>query len=224
MEFKAAVDEIFGTDFTAGASAVADNVRGGSRRFAASNILDNDYDSYWAVDDGVLAPQVTISLDGPKTFNCVMIQEYIHLGQRITGFDIEALGTDGAWRTIARETTVGYKRLVPVPVTEALAIRINITGSLACPVINKVGLYMDTISGIGPELAADASCTCGDSCDAEIVPASQTLTLDLGETVAAVGFFYAPAEKGKGGCVITYNLEVSADGKSWTTVFSDRMF
>ncbi len=224
MEFKAAVDGIFGVDFAAGASAAADNVRGGSRRFAAANILDDDYDSYWAVDDGVLAPQVTVALDGPKTFNCVMIQEYIPLGQRITDFNVEALGTDGVWRTIARETTVGYKRLIPVPVTEAVAIRINITGSLACPVINKVGLYMDTISGIMPDPDADAACVCGDSCVGETVPASQALALDLGETVAAAGFFYTPAEKGEGGCIVTYNLEVSADGESWTTVFGDKMF
>lgn len=224
MEFRAAVDEIFGTDLAAGATASADNVRGGSRRFAAANILDDDYDSYWAADDGVLAPQVTIALEGPKTFNCVMIQEYIPLGQRITDFNIEALGADGVWRTVARETTVGYKRLVPVPVTEALAIRINITGSLACPVINKVGLYMDTISGVEPGLAADDGCACGESCDGDIVPASQALDLDLGEIMTADGFFYTPAEKGRGGCVITYNLEISADGKSWTTVFSDKMF
>lgn len=46
MELRAAIDEIFSTDLAEGAKAEACCVRGGSKKFAASNILDDDYDSY----------------------------------------------------------------------------------------------------------------------------------------------------------------------------------
>lgn len=218
MEFRDAIDRIFSVDLASGASVEASDVRGSSRRYSDLNLLDDDYDSYWAVDDEVLTPSVTLSFDSPRTFNRIMLQEYIPLGQRVTGFSVESCGLDGEWREIARETTIGYKRIVLVPETEAVALRISINGSLACPVLNKVALYLDRVSGVAPDVQDI------DVPAAEILPCSEAKSLDLGETVSAAGFFYVPADKGKDGCVITYDLEVSDDGKGWTKVFADKMF
>ena len=74
-----------------------------------------------------------------------MIQEYIPLGQRVKSFSIEALDMNGQWKEIANETTIGYKRIVPVAQTTTKKIRINLD-SFASPVINGFGLYMDNIS------------------------------------------------------------------------------
>ena len=52
---------------------------------------------------------------------------------------------DGQWKEIANETTIGYKRIVPVAQTTTKKIRINLD-SFASPVINGFGLYMDNIS------------------------------------------------------------------------------
>lgn len=221
MEFRAAVDEIFAVDLAEGASVEASDERG--CRFSAGNILDDDYDSYWTTADDVLTPSVTLAFDTPRVFNRVMIQEYIPLGQRVTDFIVEAMDTDGNWNMIARETTIGYKRILLIPETEAVALRINISGSFACPALNKVALYLDRISGVTPDAplwAGDAPC----EDNAEILAASEEKVLDLGGKTKASGFFYVPADKGRNGCVITYDLETSIDGHEWTKIFSDKMF
>ena len=222
MAFRAALDYVLSVNYAEGAMISASDVRGDSEMFSPANLLDEDYDSYWAVDDGIMTPYVTLEFDSPRTFNRVMLQEYIPLGQRVYSFTVEAMSEDGQWTEIARETTIGYKRIVLVPQTTAVALRVNITGSLACPVLNRLALYQDNISGLGPE-----GPVAGKDCfipEEYIVPVSEAKVLDLGEVREADGFFYTPADLGQGGCVITYNLEVSLDGNDWTAVFKDRMF
>ncbi len=143
MEFKAALDEIFKVNLADGAKVSATDCRG--KGFKARNILDGDFDSYWATSDGVNKATVTFDLAGEKTFNRVLIQEYIPLGQRVKAFTVEAMGEDGQWKEIARETTIGYKRIVPVSKTTAQKVRINLE-AYASPVINGFGLYDDNIS------------------------------------------------------------------------------
>ncbi len=215
MELRAAIDEIFSTDLAAGASVEACCVRGGSRRYAPANILDADYDTYWATDDDVRKASFTVTLPEARTFNRVQIQEYIPLGQRVAAFSVEALGEDGQWMTIANETTIGYKRIVHTPVTTAVAVRVNIEDALACPVINGFALFMDNIY-VSDE---KANIPVG-----EVKPATEALVLDLGEAKDIRGFTYAPIYKGEGGCIVTYDLEVSADGKKWIKVYEGKMF
>ena len=215
MELRAALDEIFATDLAEGAQAQACCTRGGSRKYDAVNILDGDYDTYWATDDDVLEASFTVTLPQAAEFNRVQIQEYIPLGQRVSAFSIEALGQDGQWRTIARETTIGYKRIVHTPVTTALAVRVNIEEALACPLINGFALYMDDIyvSDEKPHVPTG-----------EVKNADEALMLDLGEVKTVKGFTYAPKHKGEDGCIVTYDLETSKDGIRWTEVFDDKMF
>ena len=216
MEFRAALDDIFAENLAEGAVADATATRGGSRKFAAANLLDGDYDSFWAVDDDVLTPSVTVSFNSPKKFNRVVLQEYIPLGQRIAGFTIEALSRDGLWHNIASGTTVGYKRIVLVPQTEATAVRVNIDEALACPVLNSLAVYQDDIYSGEPETMAVAV--------GEVRPESEPLVADLGEVRELSSFVYAPNDKGRGGCIITYDLLLSSDGENWEKVFSGRMF
>ena len=144
MEFREALEQIFGNDLSSGAKAGASETRG--CRFSASNILDDDYDSYWSTADNVTSASLTVKLEGPKTFNRIMLQEYIPLGQRIAGFNIEALRSDGSWEQIAEGTTIGYKRIIMTDKVTTSAIRINIEKSYACPTLNGFGLYLDEIS------------------------------------------------------------------------------
>ena len=143
MEFRRAIDEIFKDNLADGAKAKASNVRG--RGFGAENILDGNFDSYWATKDGVNEASVTFNLAGEKTFNRVLIQEYIPLGQRVKSFTVEAEGPDGQWKEIARETTIGYKRIVPTEKVTTSKVRVNLV-AFAPVVINGFGLYLDNIS------------------------------------------------------------------------------
>ena len=68
------------------------------------------------------------------------------MGQRVKSFTVEVEGPDGQWKEIARETTVGFKRIVPVETVTTSRIRVSLS-SYAPPVINGFGLYLDEISG-----------------------------------------------------------------------------
>lgn len=139
MEFKAAIDSVFRRNLASGAK-VTGTSRG--RGYSASNILNDDYDSYWAMDDGELSGSLTLELAAPKTFNRIVLQEYIPLGQRICSFRIEVPEGE-EWTEIGRGTTVGYKRILSVPAVTASSVRIVIESALACPTLNGLGLYMD---------------------------------------------------------------------------------
>lgn len=217
MEFRKALDTIFSDDLSSGATASSEEVRGGSRKYSAGNILDGDYDSYWATDDGVTSASVTVSLDGPKTFNRVMLQEYIPLGQRVAAFNVEALSEDGNWNVIAEGTTIGYKRILLTDRTTATAVRVNILRSHACPVLNGFGLFCDDI--LGDSAAWDDAAVTGDT-----YGASEPYILDLGDVKTAEGFYYEPMRKGVNGCIVCYDLEVSTDGKVWEKILENRMF
>lgn len=215
MELRAALDEIFDEDLSAGSVVEADNVRGGSRRFKAQNLLDEDYDRYWAVDDSVTKVSFVVKLPETRTFNRVQLQEYIPLGQRVSSFSIDALDEDGSWRPIAKETTIGYKRIVHVPVTSTCAVRVNIEESEACPVLNGFALYMDEIY----ESHEMSNVPVG-----EVKNSSEPLVADLGEEKDVRGFVYAPKLNGEGGVIVDYQVEISDDGVSWTVISPVLMF
>ena len=146
-DFTAMREAIFGTNLAAGATATSASVRGGYSGYAAANILDGNYDSYFATDDNVKTAEIEISLNGSKTFNRVMLQEYIPLGQRGESFTVQ-VKKNGSWSTWASGTTIGYKRILMGSSVTTDAVRIQIKSALACPVINGFGLYNDTVSGL----------------------------------------------------------------------------
>ena len=57
---------------------------------------------------------------------------------------MEALTADG-WTTVARETTVGFKRIVLLPQVTASAVRIRADECLAKPFLSHISLYQDDI-------------------------------------------------------------------------------
>lgn len=215
MEFRAALDEIFSVDLAAGAEIEAENVRGGARRFSAQNLLHHDYDRYWAVDDDVTKVSLVVTLPEQRTFNRVQLQEYIPLGQRVTAFSIEALDEDGIWQPIARETTIGYKRIVHVPTTTTTAVRVNIEESEACPVLNGFALFMDDVY---------VSYEQSNVLTGMVKSATEPLVLDMVEPALIKGFAYSPKQNGEDGVIVTYRLESSLDGNDWDVLAEEIMF
>ena len=138
-EFTALREKVFQTNLAAGATVEASALRG--KGFEPGRLLDGDYDSYYAAPDGVKEVELTVQLDGEKTFNLLQLQEYIPLGQRIESFSIEVL-QDGAWQNWAHGTTIGYKRILRGPAVHSGALRIKLK-ALACPVLNSLALYCE---------------------------------------------------------------------------------
>ncbi|MBR1405801.1 MAG: alpha-L-fucosidase [Bacteroidales bacterium] len=148
--FKQMRDQVFGTDLAAGAKATASSIRGKDEAsFGPAHLLDGDYDTYFATDDGVKTADITFTLDGSKTFNRVQLQEYIPLGQRVERFEIQ-VRKGGQWSDWGdgEKTTIGHKRIILGSTVTADAVRLKITSALACPVLNGFALYNDTVSGL----------------------------------------------------------------------------
>lgn len=140
LDFAQTVKESFADNLARKAKTEATNVRGNEKTFAASNVTDNNKETYWATDDGVTKASLTVDFGKPVLFNRFMAQEHISLGQRVKSFTLEAFA-DGNWTEIAKATTVGYKRILRFPSVKASKIRFNITDSKSCPLISNIGVY-----------------------------------------------------------------------------------
>ena len=139
-EMMAVIKEDFKTELLTDTEVSADNVRGNSRKYRPAHVIDGDKDTYWATDDGVIKSQLNFKFKSPTPLNRILLQEYIKLGQRIKKFSVEAK-TNGTWRTIANETTIGYKRILRTERVTASQLRINIIEAKGSPVISAIKAY-----------------------------------------------------------------------------------
>jgi alpha-L-fucosidase len=80
-------------------------------------------------------------LGGEKTFNTAMIKEPIKNGQKIESFALDAWD-GGAWREIAKGTTVGWKKLLRFPVVQTTKVRLRILKARAEPGLPEFGLFL----------------------------------------------------------------------------------
>lgn len=135
-----AIDDIFRTDLARRASIEATHIRGNCKNYAAQNAIDGKKNTYWATDDDVRQASLTLSFRRPTTLNRLLLQEYILLGQRVKSFSVEVM-VEGAWREIARETTIGYKRILRLPTLTVDKLRITILDAKDCPLISNIGVY-----------------------------------------------------------------------------------
>jgi alpha-L-fucosidase len=138
--FRRRRDAMFRTDLAREGRAAASEVRGGSPRFAASAVLDADPETYWAAADETRTGWVEVALPQTATFDRVVLQEPIALGQRVQAWTLEA-HTDGAWRHLAQGGSIGRKRIVAVEPTTADRVRVTVTRARACPAISTVAVY-----------------------------------------------------------------------------------
>jgi len=139
--WKKLIDEAFATNLALGCKVVADTYRGKSAQFAASKLIDEDKETYWATDDDVVKGSIKFDFGKTQLIKYVLLQEYIRLGQRVRRFSIDAW-MNNSWQQVAQATTIGHKRIVRLdqPV-ETQKIKINIEDSRACPVISNIEIY-----------------------------------------------------------------------------------
>lgn len=141
--FRQKLDRIFAHNLLRGAKVVADNVRG--RAYKAKNVTDHHYDSYWATADGVHAATLTFRFSSPQSFNRLVLQEYIPLGQRVRQFVAEYTSDGLTWHDVRcgeQTTTIGHKRILVFPTVTATQLRIRFLDSRGPLCINEVGAYL----------------------------------------------------------------------------------
>lgn len=138
--WKDLIDKEFRTNFALNAKTQATSYRGKFDTFSDRNTTDGNKETYWTTDDDVTTGTVTVQFDQPHPIKYAILQEYIKLGQRIRSFTVEAW-IENTWKTVANGTTVGYKRILKLEPGETNKLRINITGSKACPLISNIEVY-----------------------------------------------------------------------------------
>lgn len=154
QEFAKAVKEAFALNLAKNASATASQVRGKSATYAAGKAIDADKESYWATDDAARSASLTIDFKKSTAFNRFLVQEPIRLGQRVKSFTVEAL-VDGSWKEIAKETTIGYKRILRFPTVEATKLRLNILDAKGSPLISNLEVYKAPLILTPPSITRD---------------------------------------------------------------------
>ena len=131
-----------GDNLLANAKFTATDTR--NKGFAASNMGDGSWETYWAASDGVTSADIEIKTKKDVTLNCIMLQEYIPLGQRVKEFVIEYKTCCGKWVPLLVDeetTTIGYKRIVRFHEKTANEWRVRILDARACPCINNIEGY-----------------------------------------------------------------------------------
>jgi len=141
MEFREAREKDFHHNLIDGAKAKASSTRGKLSKYAATNVLNDNYDSYWATNDNELNPYLEIEWRKVQTFNRLQLQEYIPLGQRVASFTVKYWDSKTKnWKELMQATTIGYKRILRFPSVTTQKLRIEFN-ALACPLINGIGIY-----------------------------------------------------------------------------------
>lgn len=141
VRFHEMIQQQLKTNLVAGMIPKVSNERGGD--FVASVLTDDNFDTYWATEDGVTTADIEFSFDTPTRMNRMMLQEYIPLGQRVKAFVVEYLDKD-TWLPVKlneETTTIGYKRLLRFETVETKGIRIRITDARGPLCLSNVGVY-----------------------------------------------------------------------------------
>lgn len=138
LKMAAKVKEDFALNLAKDASFTASTDRGKS--YTADLLHDGDFNTYWTTPDGQLQASVEMDFGKTVSFNRLLIQEFVNLGQRVKAFSLEK-EVNGNWDKIAEGTTIGYKRILRFADTEAQKIRINFLDGKGIPVISEIGVY-----------------------------------------------------------------------------------
>ena len=136
-ELRQYLDEAFAIDFAKNASPKATNTRG--KAFHPKNAIDDDPETYWATDDGVLEASMELDFGKPVEVNAVLIQEFIPLGQRVKSFSVDAYIKD-TFERVATGVTVGNRRIVKFETIKTQRLKIDLEAK-ACLLISNIEVY-----------------------------------------------------------------------------------
>jgi alpha-L-fucosidase len=134
LAWKKLRDETFAVNLLKGAVISTVNSMNGNA------LSDGKYQTYWTTKGSDTTAVIEFRLKESKTFNVLLLQENISVGQRIEKFMLEYLeGT--VWKKVTEGTTVGYKRLLRFAPVTTKQIRLSILSSRLNPTLSEVGLY-----------------------------------------------------------------------------------
>jgi alpha-L-fucosidase len=132
--FAAKRNSLFGVNYADDAKIICSN---GVNK---SYINDDKYSTWFTTQQKDTSCVIEFDLKQHATFNVMMLQENISVGQRVEEFSAEYF-EDGKWKKFAEGTTIGYKRLLQFDNVTTGKIRLTIQSSRLNPAIAELGLY-----------------------------------------------------------------------------------
>jgi alpha-L-fucosidase len=148
QEFKSTIESIFSQNLASKARISASSTRGSEATslenspFRPEQVLTDDLNEYWAVEDGLSSGHLQLDLGANVTFNVVKIQEAVNMGQRVKKYHVD-VWQGASWHTVVHGTTIGYKKLDQITLTSTQLVRLVIDDARAQPLIASFGLYLD---------------------------------------------------------------------------------
>lgn len=154
QEFTKIRNSIFSYNLAENALLDASSTRGDGEdvRFVPSNVLKEGIYTYWAPAENQPTWALYLNLQDSISFNVLLLQEPIHMGQRIIEFHFDILNDEGVWSTVVRGSTVGYRRILRFPTVETQFLRLVIEKSRADPLVSYLGIHVDNFSHLGSHL------------------------------------------------------------------------
>uniref|UniRef100_UPI0032168AF2 discoidin domain-containing protein n=1 Tax=uncultured Draconibacterium sp. TaxID=1573823 RepID=UPI0032168AF2 len=143
---KKQLDKELATNLAKNITIKADDYR--AKSFAPKYSVDGSTTTYWATNDGVRKASIVLDFKKETTFNRLLLQEYIRLGQRIHKFVLE-VDENNDWKKVAEGTTIGYKRILRFDNTKAAKVRITLETDASCITLSNIEIYN------APALVAD---------------------------------------------------------------------
>ena len=132
--WRVLLDSTFRVNLAAGAAVESTDGIG------SEAILDGVDTTYWTTNGADTTGVLELTLNAPRTFDVLALQENIHIGQRIEAFRLD-VWADGAWKEVTSGTTVGYKRLLRFDAVTTDKVRLSILASRSNPTLAEFGLY-----------------------------------------------------------------------------------
>ena len=145
VAFHRLIENTFSHNLLANAHIKASHVRD-TTHFGTHHLLDANPDTYWATPDGITTSTLMVTMPSSQRINCLMLQEYITLGQRVSEFNVEYYDS-GEWHTLDTgepTTTIGYKRLLRFNTITTNRLRINLTSARGPLCISEIGAFCAT--------------------------------------------------------------------------------
>lgn len=215
MEFRKAIDRQFEKNIAVNAEISTSNVRLNNNKFRGDRVLDGNPKSYWATDDGTKQASIELKWNQIEELNRIVLQEPVHLGQRIEAFTLYYWNEKSQdWAVLAKETTIGYKRILRTKRVKTSKLKLFIERSLAEPMLSTFAVYNS------PEVGEYESSTLP-----KLVKKKKDgiiLALKPNETVSQLIFTPYPSEKEV--TVQRYRLFWSVDQHTWQPITEECSF
>lgn len=138
--FRKLLDERLGHNLINEATLTASNTRGNDTRFSVQNLVDPQDSTYWATDDGINSGTLDIAFTDDREVHYLVLAEYLPLGQRVKSFTVETV-QDNESKSIFTGTTIGHKRIIPIPSIRTKHLRVRFTDARASLVLSGVAVY-----------------------------------------------------------------------------------